>query len=313
MLTHEQKNAIATAAAKWLEDHNVTQQDLAKKANINPAYVSNIIRGNFKYDSNNVDTDIPVKWFNQLAQSIGLSIQKQYWKTVQTAELQHIVVELTTARNNTRCVTIINETGLGKTYSIERFCNVNPQHTYKVVVNHMHKVRDILAELADQMSVPVKTYPLDTLLGIAKKMKDLRMMGYKPMIIIDEGENLRLAVVQMLKGLYDRINGYASLVLIGTPQLLRLLERMRTNDQPGAPQFYRRIKAGIKIVPAYNDFNPFFNEFKITEKGLRTLLTRLCSNYGELHDYLEPALKEADEEGKPLTEDFFRLIYNIPK
>ncbi|HML58491.1 MAG TPA: AAA family ATPase [Ferruginibacter sp.] len=313
MITQEQKNTISAAAAKWIEDHNVTQADLAKKANINPAYLSNILRGNYTYKANDVEADIPVKWFNQLAAAIGISIHKQYWKPIQTAELKHIIVELTAAKNNTRCVTIVTDTGLGKTYTIERFCNVHPQHTYKVTVNHMHKVRDILSELAEQMGVPVKTYPLDTLIGIAKKMKDLRMMGCKPVIIIDEGENLRLAVVQMLKGLYDRINGYASLVLIGTPQLLRLLERMRTNDQPGAPQFYRRIKAGIKVVPAYNDFTPFFQEFGITEKGLRALLTRICSNYGELHDYLEPALKEADEAEKPLTEDLFRLMYNLPK
>ena len=139
------------------------------------------------------------------------------------------------------------------------------------------------------------------------------MMGHKPLIIIDEAENLKLPVIQMLKGLYDNLTGYASIVMIGTSQLTDALQKMTRSNRNGAPQFFRRIKAGIKIIPVYNDYLPFFEKLKIEDKGLRKLLTAICSNYGELHDYLEPAIREADERGVELTDDFFRLMYNMPK
>lgn len=44
---------------------------------------------------------------------------------------------------------------------------------------------------------------------------------------------------------------------------------------------------------------------------LRILLRGLCGNYGELHDFLEPALREAAEDGVPLTDQYFRVKYKI--
>lgn len=307
------KIKIVENAQLWQKDNKLSQGDLAKHAKINPSYLSNMLRQNFIVDVDGSDVEITDKWFYMLAESIGFAVRKQYWSLVQTKEFKMIIHELTVAKNDARVITVINETGLGKTYAVEKFCMINPLHTYKITVNSMHKVRDILNELASMLSVPVRHNVLDTLIAIAKKLKELKMMGHKPLIIIDEAENLKLPVIQMLKGLYDNLTGYASIVMIGTSQLTDALQKMTRSNRNGAPQFFRRIKAGIKIIPVYNDYLPFFEKLKIEDKGLRKLLTAICSNYGELHDYLEPAIREADERGVELTDDFFRLMYNMPK
>jgi hypothetical protein len=49
------------------------------------------------------------------------------------------------------------------------------------------------------------------------------------------------------------------------------------------------------------------------DKNLRSFLQRNCDNYGELHDALLPALREADRTGEPLTESFVRKVLNIPE
>ena len=36
-----------------------------------------------------------------------------------------------------------------------------------------------------------------------------------------------------------------------------------------------------------------------------------ADNYGELADYLEPALREADAQGKPLTKEFFESMFYL--
>lgn len=311
-MTTEIKNNIITAALLWTETNSLTQNDLAKHAKINAGYLSNMLRNNYSVQVDGKDVEIADKWFFKLAEAIGFAVKKQYWAIVQTKEFEKMIHELRVAKTESKVITIINDTGLGKTYAVEKFCQVHPQHTYKITVNGLHKVRDILSELAGMLGVPTRYTPIDTLWAIAKRLKDLKMMGHQPLIIIDEAENLKLPVIQMLKGLYDYITGYASIVMIGTGQLIDSLNRMARSNRNGAPQFYRRIKAGIKIIPVFNDFKPFFEKFKVDDKGLQKLLISICNNYGELHDYLEPALREADEQEKKLTEMYFRTMYNMP-
>ena len=104
-------------------------------------------------------------------------------------------------------------------------------------------------------------------------------------------------------------------MLIGTSQLLIKLTHTRKNSLDAIPQFYRRFKVGLKklsMLEKHIDFKPFFDAF-VADKGLQKLLMQLCDNYGELHDYLVPALRQADDSGKPLDENLFRLIHNLPK
>lgn len=313
MITIEQKNKIIQLAQEWCTRHNMSQADLAKHTGINTGYLSNMLRNQYSTTVEGKDVQIGDKWFAILSSALGFSLKKEYWSTVQTKEFEQMIHELRVSKADSRVATIINETGYGKTFTIEKFMNIHPAHTYKITVNSMYKVRDIIQELASILGVSTKHNTIDSLRQITVRLKQLKMQGHNPLIIIDEAENLKLPVVQLLKGIYDSIIGYASIVLIGTHQLIDLLERMKRNNQNGAPQFYRRIKAGIKHIDCTKDFKPFFTKMNVTDKGLQKLLNELCNNYGELHDYLEPALKEADTSGHPLTEDMFRIMYNMPK
>jgi DNA transposition AAA+ family ATPase len=309
----EQKNEIVQMASEWATKQNMTQADLARHTGINAGYLSNMLRNQYSIDVQGKEVEISDKWFAILSSALGFSLKKQYWLTVQTKEFEQMIHELRVAKNDSRVMTLVIETGYGKTYTIEKFINIHPLHTYKITVNSMYKMRDILNDLSACLGTPVKYNTIDTMRQITVKLKQLKMSGYQPLIIIDEAENLKLASIQMLKGLYDAVYGYASIVLIGTEQLTDLLERMNRTNKNGAPQFYRRIKAGIKNINSSRDFAPFFKKMEIGDKGLQKLLNRICNNYGELHDYLEPAMKQSDEDGTPLTEDFFRVLYNMPK
>jgi len=46
---------------------------------------------------------------------------------------------------------------------------------------------------------------------------------------------------------------------------------------------------------------------------LRKFLQTECENYGELHDVLVPALREAENAGKSISEDFVRQLFNMPE
>ena len=140
---------------------------------------------------------------------------------------------------------------------------------------------------------------------------ELKLQGLMPMIIFDEAEYMKQPALCALKELYDNLNKKCALVLIGTDQLIKNIERMRKRNKDGIPQLYRRIKFGIRVLPSIDtSFKEFLNS--IEDKELVKFLKSNCDNYGELHDALVPAMREADRIGEPLTEKLVRKVLNIP-
>jgi hypothetical protein len=256
------------------------------------------------------------------------STQKQFWHTEPTIQFLEIIRTLEACKKKGTTALLIAPTGHCKSYSIDKFCNKNPEHTYRITINNLYKLRDLIYELADMTGAKphfinkqiARSHKL-TMDEIVKQLKNIKAAGGKPIIIIDEGENMEISLLKLMKGLYDRLKDYCAIVLIGTH---RLMGRMLNIDEKGRsmkqrealPELYRRFKAYHKTITPIDkkrDFKPFFAKYIPGEKELQKLLIDLCENYGELHDYLVPALEEADAEGKPLTEEYFRTMYNIPK
>lgn len=311
-MNEELKHQIMAAVAEYAKEKGVSNNEMARLSGVNGAYISNMMRGNYFTESNGKKSPIADKWFYTLAEWAQITgIQKRYWETVPTIQFTQIIASLESARKNVKAVVLIAPTGSGKTYAIDRYVHRNPMYTYRITVSALHKLPQILGELIERTGVSEAYKSEFRLKNIIDKMKELKRSGITPQIIIDEAENLKLPVLQMLKALYDGVKDYCSIVLIGTQQLIKSMDKMRRKDANGMPQLYRRLKGGIRIIDDRRNFQPFFDKFDI-DKGLQRLLINICENYGELNDYLEPALKESDRAGVPLTENFFRVMYNMP-
>ena len=308
------KEQIILGVSEYAKTNRISNNEMARLTEVNPSYISNMMRNNYNIVVDGKEIPIGDKWFFKLAEWANISIKKSYWGTVRTMQFIQILPVLEQAKQSSRVSVIIAPTGSGKTYAVDKFCHQHPQYVFKITVNSVQRLPDVLKELIDKVGVQFPQFSVaGKLSAIIDKIRVFKRNGHSPMIIIDEAENLPLPVLKMLKGLYDGVHGYGSIVLIGTDQLIHKLDRLRKHDREGIPQLYRRIKAGIRYIHGDKDFSLFFDRLNINDKGLRRLLTSLCENYGELNDYLEPALREADDNEKPLTEDLFRIMYNLPK
>ena len=308
-----------SAALAYCELHRISQNDLSKKTGINPAYLSNMLKGEFMVQK----TAIADRWFLILADFIGYEVNKVYWKTEPTIQFQQIIDALKTAKETGATRLLIGPTGIGKTFAIDRFVKTNPNHTYRITISSLYKLPDLVNELCEMLGVELS--PLRTVAAtqsvktridrVVEKLVDIKMNGGNPILIIDEGENMEIALLKCLKGLYDRLNEYSAIVVIGTPRLVARMVNPQRNHamRQGVPELYRRFKAGHKTLSPITNYNIFLDKYVPTDKGLRKLLTEIAGNYGELHDYLEPAIKEADLKGVELNEAFFRMKYDMPK
>lgn len=315
-MNEQQKRAVIDAAKAYAGQHNLSNAQLSKASKVNNTFISFMMRYEFSIpQGEGKKTVIADKWFVRLATYIGYQLKKEYWKFFNFPQFAPGVEALDSAKHKGEHRMIIGNTGCGKTEMTERFKMKHPTHTYRVTANSLHTVKDLLEEIKLSMGITVERKTAAFILRkIIEHLIDVRAEGHQPVIIIDEGENLTYNTIRMMKGLYDGIRHHCGIAIMGTHQLITKLDKLRREDKAGVPQFCRRFKAGITVLDPVmtDDFEQVFDHFKL-ETGLRKLLRSICTNFGELRDYLEPALREADEQGVPLTEQFFRVKYNMPK
>ena len=207
---------------------------------------------------------------------------------------------------------LVGESGCGKTFAINQYCKAHPTDSIKITINDMDKIKDIIEEIGRQLSIELPLGAGNRLRAIAREFRSRALRGVKMILILDEGENTKIPGLKMYKAIYDLVQGYAAFVIAGTPELPKMMNLLLGKGTPGIKQVVRRFKAGIvNLPPMDRKYTPFMD--LVEEIRLRQLLVGLCDNYGELHDFLEPAILSAKKDGKPLTEEYFRTMYCIAK
>lgn len=308
------KQQIVAAVKDYMSNYNLTQADVARKADIRKEYLNIILKENsdFMYDAGGKKGLINVKVFNHLADLVGFSIDKVYWTPQPTEQMVSVLANLEDAKKFGATNVIIGETGAGKTYTINLFANKHPLDTFIVTVGSTDTLADLIDKVIDSLKISTGKSKSKKLRDIAKRMKDLKAQGYSPQLIFDESEYMKQPALCSMKELYDNLHQYCSIVLVGTDQLTTNIEKLQKRNKAGIPQLYRRIKFGIRVLPVIDRrFDLFVKD--IQDKNLIKFITKHCDNYGELHDVLVPTLREADRTNEPISEALMRKVLNISK
>ena len=313
-MEHSVKQEIVESLKEYMQLHNMKPADVANKTGVNPGYLSLILKenSNFMYQSGTDSGFINPKHFYALSELCGYKVDKQYWQLQPTPQMNTVMAHLQSAKEATQIITLIGETGCGKSYSCELFTSKNPLDTFIVTAGSSDSLNDLLNKIVDAVKINSSSVTKSSKIrSIAEKLRMLTFQGYKPMLIIDEAEFLKQPALCAIKGIHDYIKNYCSIILIGTDQLVTNIDRFKKRNQSGIPQFHRRIKMGLRIIPNINSqFSIFINE--IEDKELQKFLLRNCNNYGELHDILVPSMREADRLNCDLNMSLVRRLLNLP-
>lgn len=307
----EIKNKIVSELEAYLVHHKMSQNEFSKKSGINVSYISAVRNGQSHINAGGgKEVEIADKYFEMLADFMGMKTEKVYWQTVPTLQMQRILATLEDARKYGYTNVIIGETGCGKTYVSNIFAKAHPLDVVHVTVSQSDNIGDLLDKILDKLKVGSGKTKSKKLKDIVIALRTRKLDGGKPMIIFDEAEYMKQPALCAMKELYDNLVDVCSIVMIGTDQFTRNLDRLRRRNKDGIPQLYRRIKFGIRVLPSIDRmFKQFLND--VTDHDLIRFLRENCDNYGELHDVLVPAMRESDRTGNPLTENFVRTVLNF--
>jgi DNA transposition AAA+ family ATPase len=309
----EVKHQIVEAAKAYMAEHGLSQNEMAKKSSVNSGYLSQMLKpeSDFTYQAGDKKGQIADTHFFNLAQFIGLSLEKTYWEVKQTGQLLATLANLKDAKAVGSAGVIIGETGSGKTFGANLFANKNPQDCFIVTIGSSDNLGDIIDKIIDALKIVASAKTKSAKLReIAKALKNLKAQGFTPQIIFDECEYMKQVALCMMKELYDSLFTFCSLIMIGTDQLTQNLERLRKRNKAGIPQFYRRIKFGIRQLPPIDkSFSLFVDNLP---KPVVRFLQMNCDNYGELHDAMVTAMREADRMEQPVSIDLIKRVLNLP-
>ena len=249
---------------------------------------------------------------------------KPCWHTIATPQFLQIIAALEDAKTNGRTKMLVGSTGVGKTYSINKFCRKHPEHTYVITVSDVYKLEDIIEELCEKIGL--RLYTLNAKMAskskkfrvdkICEKLIEIKSKGGKPILIFDECENMNMAVLKNIKGLYDKLKDKCSVVLIGTGRLIdRILNingKKQGKNRESLPELYGRFKAGLRYIKEVTpeQFIPFLDKY-VADKPLRKFICNTLESYRDLNTHLEPVMQEAFENNKPLTETLYKLYHEI--
>lgn len=310
-MKNETKDAIIQKLESFMVQHNVSANEVAAKTGINSSYISIMRSGAYMVKVGEKEVEIQSKYYEQLAGLCGYSLQKEYWEPRRTDQTVRMLATLEDAKRYGYTNVVIGETGCGKTYTANVFMQNHPIDFFIVTVGSQDFIGDVLEKIIKAIGSRQATGKSKSsrISQIVSHLKGLKLRGQRPLIYFDESEYMKHSVLCSMKELYDNLNGICGIVLGGTDQLTQNLDKLRKRNKPGIPQFYRRIKFGIRQLPGIDrDFKVFLSSY---EKPLQRFLRENCENYGELHDVLVPALREADRTGQPMTEDFVKLVLGI--
>lgn len=312
-MTNEDKKAIMQAAASYMKDKGITQGAFSKLTGVNTSYMSSMVNGVFTYTyaKTGEERDIDNRWFVAIANVIGYPLKKEYWPLVQTEQFVDIAKELTEAKETSMVRILIGETGCGKTFTIDRFLRAYPLGSYKVTCNKNDTINDLIRKIQMALQTNHEGSISNRIDRISMDLSRQADAGHRPILIFDEAEYLSLSGLLSIKTIYDYLKYTCSISMAATPELLDKLERWRKKE--GVKQCIRRWKAGIRMIRPIDRTYKHFFDGRGYSKDLCDLLVKNADNYGELADYLEPAIREADKRNVPLTTDFFNSMFYLQK
>lgn len=306
------KQQIAQKVSQYMADHELSQSEVSLKTGVRKEYLSTILKENsdFTYSAGNSKGAIPAKHFHSLAEFVGFTTEKVYWEVKATEQLTAMLSILEDAKQYGYYNVIIGETGAGKTQAAQLFAKKNPADVFIITVGSSDNLADLLDKVIDALKIPSARTKSKKLTDIANEMKRLRRDGYEPVLIFDESEYMKQPALCSQKELYDKLHTHCAIILVGTEQLIRNIDTLRKRNKAGIPQFYRRIKFGIRTLPSIDrSYTMFLTE---VDKNIKSFLQGICDNYGELHDVIVPTLREADRLKQPLSEQLIKKVLNLP-
>lgn len=289
----QKKELIPEAIIRYLDDKQISQAQLARVSGVSDSYVSMIRNRNTHIGK----VPIADKYYLQLADTIGLNIERKVWRHFDTENYMQMVVGINNARKSRSRLCIDGGTGSGKTHVCRQYKKNFPNETYVVTSSALETAREFAMNIAETVGVDAMGSVATMIRRIVKKLtRDCNQAA----LLIDEAEHIKgkAGYIKVIKALADGLEGKAAFVILGM-DLNKILNDGAARGRDLYPQTSRRF--GKRELCSGNisaDIVKICQEMEINNRHVQNWLVQHVTNFGDLEHILTSAVTECAETGR---------------
>jgi DNA transposition AAA+ family ATPase len=286
-LNEQFKHQVADAIRQQCEvEKRFSKADLAKRADVSPAFVTHVMGGPAKWANYSNGTPVPEFVFQRLGDALGLSND-----VFETANYTAVFNALTEAKLEHEYRIIDGGPGAGKTFACRDFLRKNPGQTYLLTCSDDLSGKEMIQELARIVGSVAEGTRYQIRKGIQEKLGREEF----PLVIFDEAENLRDAVFGEIKAIHDALEYRCGIVLVGANDFYKGISRKAEKGKGCFPQIFSRFKTGVVSLGSLSpqDCTAICTASGIVSKSEIKEIYNACNDHRDLFRMLRRKEKDA--------------------
>lgn len=310
-MNSENKNKVMEAVASWIEEGNQerSQNQLTKISGVAPVIIQAIRQGQDYYrasKSSEKDIQIAEKHYYKLAEAVGLKFEREIHFENRNYKQVHGICAYAMQKQR-RGIIDSEDSGAGKTYSLEAFARMNKKAVY-IKATSMMKGRDLIMKIMNQLQItPEGKRPVRHLEQITE-----RFITPGALIIIDELEGASPDMWRVIKDIEDATYKKIGLIICGKG-LINELETAAKRAKKLMPQIWRRFKNNRITLKALSRQNIMAacEEHGITDPGVKKVLASNVEDWSQLNEYIKDIHDILITKGIDITSDSVKQLFEI--
>lgn len=206
---------LAEKLAEKIQKKGISQSEAARQMGLSAATVTNILKG--KHESITGAWSAVENWLGQAVEA---------WQAAETANFMTIQDLCAHAQRYGQSRAISFKPGSGKTFAAKYYAGNTPNTFYVAAVGDMSK-KQFLAAICSAMGLQDSWRIADMLDDIVDKLNLLE----KPMLIVDEFDELDNKAMRVFKDLYNRCSSCAFIMVGGLHLQKRIMQGVKLAKQ----------------------------------------------------------------------------------
>lgn len=236
------KQKALTALLDHRQNFGGTDTKYARQFGIHPSVFSRL-----KKDPDNINLLADAKWM-EIGQKLNVTTNERQWKTVKTEVFNVIEEQVTFCQKNGKSLMLVDDTGIGKTYTA-KYLSRTLKNCFYIDVSQAKSKAEFIRLLARTLGVSDR----DRLSAIKTNIKYVLKILPNPVIIIDEAGDLADRTFLEVKEIWNDTEGSVGWYMMGAEGLQRKVERNMNNQKPGFAEIFSRFgERYLHVTPLEN-------------------------------------------------------------